>query len=212
LPSEPLILGFDTSAAHCAAALLSGTTVLAQACEPMARGQAERLVPLLDEILSKGHVRWRDIDALAVGIGPGNFTGIRIAVAAARGLALGLGKPAIGVSVFDARALDLPRPLSVVEQARRGEVHVQRFGPAPEPPVLIPLAGAVGDGIVTGSAADEWVAIAGGSVVAPHFPLAEGIARVAARRLGTRQPRPAPLYLRAADAAPPSEAPPMLLP
>ena len=95
--SDPLILAFDTSAAHCAAALLSGDRVLARVAEAMPRGQAERLMGLLHEVLSGSGHDWRDLDAIGVGIGPGNFTGIRISVSAARGLALGLGVPAYGV-------------------------------------------------------------------------------------------------------------------
>lgn len=105
---EPAILAFDTSAAHCAAALLSGDRLLALRTEPMEKGQAERLMPLLEEVLAEGSLGWADLDALAVGTGPGNFTGVRIAVAAARGLALALGKPALGVSRFEALALGLP--------------------------------------------------------------------------------------------------------
>ncbi len=214
MQSEPLILGFDTSAAHCAAALLRGDTILAQADETMPRGQAERLMPLLEDVLAQGGAAWRDLEALAVGVGPGNFTGIRIAVAAARGLALGLGRRAIGVSVFEARAQGLPRPLTVIEQARRGEVYVQRFTPEAENPFLQALEGAVafGDGVVTGSAASDWAAQTGESVLAARYPLAEGIARAARARLDQDHKRPAPLYIRPADAAPPSEAPPALLP
>ncbi len=212
--SDPLILGFDTSAAHCAAALLSGERVLAQAEEAMARGQAERLVPLLEEVLAAGGVGWGDLDALAVGTGPGNFTGIRIAVSCARGLALGLGIPAIGISLFEARAHGLPRPLRVVEDARRGQVYVQAFTPEPTPPALCAPADAAGDTAapVTGGAAGAWSAVSGAPVLPPACPLAEGIARVARARLGTAQPRPSPLYIRAADAAAPSEPPPRILP
>jgi tRNA threonylcarbamoyladenosine biosynthesis protein TsaB len=210
LPSDPLILGFDTSAAHCAAALLSGDTLLAQAHQDMARGQAEALLPMLDWVLSQGGAAWGDLAALGVGVGPGNFTGIRISVALARGLALGLGIPAIGVSLFDAKAHGLPRPLAVVEDARRGEVYVQEFMPQPEPPLLVNTSDVHGFGAfpVTGSAAAAWAAGTGGNMLAEAYPLAEAIARVALTRLGTAQARPAPLYIRAADAAP-SSAPPV---
>src|SRR6056297_2365432 len=77
------ILAFDTSAAHCAAAIVSGDTILARRDEEMARGQAERLMPLLAELLAEAGLAWSDLAALGVGTGPGNFTGIRIAVAAA---------------------------------------------------------------------------------------------------------------------------------
>ncbi|MEO0991117.1 MAG: tRNA (adenosine(37)-N6)-threonylcarbamoyltransferase complex dimerization subunit type 1 TsaB, partial [Pseudomonadota bacterium] len=96
-----ILLTFDTSAAHCAAAVIRDGTVTRQALEPMARGQAERLIPLLEETLSAEGLTWKDLDAIGVGVGPGNFTGIRISVSAARGLALGLAIPAFGVSTFE---------------------------------------------------------------------------------------------------------------
>lgn len=118
------LLAFDTSAAHCAAALVrDGGIVAATRLEPMAKGQAERLLPLLEEVLAEGGIGWRDLAALAVGTGPGNFTGVRIAVAAARGLALGLGIPAIGVSGFEALEGEGLRRLP----APRGQVYVQAF-------------------------------------------------------------------------------------
>ena len=89
MPSDPTILAFDTSAAHCAAALLRDGEIVTSCAEPMTRGQAERLMPLLHEVLALGGCTWADLDAIGVGIGPGNFTGIRISVSAARGLALG---------------------------------------------------------------------------------------------------------------------------
>ncbi|PZX44601.1 tRNA threonylcarbamoyl adenosine modification protein YeaZ [Roseinatronobacter thiooxidans] len=212
MPSDPCILAFDTTAAHCAAALLSGGVVVAQAQEDMARGQAERLVPLLEEVLQAAGLGWRDLDALAVGVGPGNFTGIRIAVSAARGLALGLDIPAIGVTIFEARAEGLPRPLYVVEDARRGEVYVQVFGDGDEAPFLsdrTDLAFAADAALVGSGASAEGTGL---PVLAPCYPLAEGIARVAARKFGTAQPRPAPLYIRSADAAPGADLPPKVLP
>ena len=115
---DTLSLGFDTSAAHCAAALLQGDRVLIQRHEDMARGQAERLFPLLEEMLTSAGVDWRDLSVIGCGTGPGNFTGIRISVAAARGLALSLGIPAVGVSVTEAMACGLPRPCRVAIPAR----------------------------------------------------------------------------------------------
>ena len=72
--TTPLVLGFDTSAAYCAAALVRGDTVLGAVGEDMARGQAERLMGLLQDLLAAHQVTWSDLDALAVGTGPGNFT------------------------------------------------------------------------------------------------------------------------------------------
>ena len=212
--SVPLILGFDTSGPFCAAALLRGGDVLAQADVAMDTGQAERLMPLLEAVLAQGGAGWRDLAALAVGTGPGNFTGVRIAVAAARGLALALGVPAIGVTRLEALAHGLPRPLAVVEDARRGEVYVQAFAPDGGPARLLPLedaARAVCALPLTGSAAPALAAVTGSPVLAPAFPLAQAIVRVAGTRQGA-QPRPAPFYLRGADAAPPADPPPVILP
>ena len=196
MPPEALILGFDTSAAHCAAALLCGDRLVSSRVEPMEKGQAERLVPMLEEVLAEGGVGWQDLVALAVCTGPGNFTGVRIAVAAARGLALGLGVPAIGVTVLEARAAGADGPVTVVEDARRGEVYVQRF---PGGAAHLASSEAVAD-------------VAVGRDIPPRWPVAEAVARVAAGRLGTPQSRPAPFYLREADAALPSEPPPVILP
>jgi tRNA threonylcarbamoyl adenosine modification protein YeaZ len=211
LPPEPWILAFDTSAAHCAAALLCGDRLVAATLEPMEKGQAERLMPLLEELLAKGGIGWRDLAAIGVGTGPGNFTGVRIAVSAARGLALALKVPAIGVTRFEAAAFGLPRPLAVVEDARRGEAYVQEFSPEAKPAHIALLADLPGvlDMPLVGSGA---ASVMGAEVLNPHWPLAEAIARVALLRLGTDQPRPAPFYLRPADAAPSSDPPPVMLP
>ncbi|UWR72874.1 tRNA (adenosine(37)-N6)-threonylcarbamoyltransferase complex dimerization subunit type 1 TsaB [Phaeobacter inhibens] len=196
MPSEVLVLGFDTSAAHCAAALLQGDVILAQTCEEMTRGQAERLMPLLEEVLAEGGATWADLDALGVGIGPGNFTGIRIAVSAARGLALGLEIPAVGVNGFEAR--EHPGTFAAVP-APRDQVYAH---PPGEDPRLMPLAEA--HAIATALRL-ELVAEA----TPPH--IAETIARRAAERYKDATSAPAPLYLRAADAAPAKDAPPTLI-
>ncbi|MDJ0825603.1 MAG: tRNA (adenosine(37)-N6)-threonylcarbamoyltransferase complex dimerization subunit type 1 TsaB [Rhodobacter sp.] len=194
---DPLVLGFDTSAAHCAAALLSGDTVLDVRAEEMGRGQAERLMPMLEEMLGAQRAVWADLAALGVGTGPGNFTGTRIAVSAARGLALGLGVRAIGVTAFEATALGQARPITVTVPAPRGQVYVQRFvAEGADTPRLCP-EGEVGGPVVP---------------CLPPDKLAVAIARVAADRRDTAQARPAPLYIRPADAAPPREAPPVILP
>lgn len=199
------ILAFDTSAAHCAAALLCGDRLILRH-EPMEKGQAERLVPLLEEVLAEGGLAWSDLRALAVGIGPGNFTGVRIAVAFARGLALGLGIPAVGVTRLEALAHCLPRPLTVMEDARRGAVYLQEFRQSSVGAAILVSADLeLPSGPRTGSAA-------GPGALPSAQPLAEAIARIGAVRALTPQPRPAPFYLRGADAAPPSDPPPVILP
>jgi tRNA threonylcarbamoyladenosine biosynthesis protein TsaB len=214
LRPDPLILAFDTSAAHCAAALLSGDRLLAHREEPMTIGQAERLLPMLEEVLRDGGAAWGDLSALGVGTGPGNFTGVRIAVAAARGLALGLGIPAIGVTAFETLAWGFDAVLTS-RDARLGQVHLQAFGPmafgpltqaldAPLPP-LPPGMPVVGD------FANRLAGQVHGRPAAPGAPMAESLARIARARLGRDNPRPAPLYLRAPDAAPPRDPAPVIL-
>ena len=166
-------------------------------------------MPLLAELLADAGIGWRDLTRIGVGTGPGNFTGIRISVAAARGLALGLGIPAVGVGRMAALAHGLPRPLLVAEAARAGAVRVQAFDRGPgDLAELDPDAvrAAYSGWPVLGSAAD----LSGGPVLAPAMPLAEAIARIAATSVPGL--RPAPIYLRPADAAPPSDPPPVILP
>jgi tRNA threonylcarbamoyl adenosine modification protein YeaZ len=193
LPPDPTILAFDTSAAHCAAALLSGGRIVAEAFEAMDKGQAERLIPICEAVLAAAGLRWSDLTAIAVGTGPGNFTGVRIAVAAARGLALGLGIPAIGVTRLQALAHGRVWPVTVVADAKRGEVYVQHF-----PDGQARLQGA--DAPVTGPVATEPGIV----------PLAHAIARIAAAGGGASPAKP--FYLRSADALPPSDPPPVILP
>ncbi|QJF52418.1 tRNA (adenosine(37)-N6)-threonylcarbamoyltransferase complex dimerization subunit type 1 TsaB [Roseobacter ponti] len=213
----PLTFAFDTSGPHCAAALLSGETLVAAACEEMARGQAERLMDLCAEVLHAGGIGWSDLDRLAVGIGPGNFTGLRISVAAARGLALGLGVPAIGVSNLEAQAFGFDGPVVSTLDARRDHFYLQSFGTAdPVAPVLCDLAalpaGLRGTApLCVGHRAAEIAEQTSGSIGRQTLPVAETIARVAFARGGDRHPRPAPLYIRPADAAPARDKPPVIL-
>jgi tRNA A37 threonylcarbamoyladenosine modification protein TsaB len=184
----PLILAFDTAAAHCAAALVLGDAVLARRDEPMARGQAERLLPMLEEMLAETRRGWADLDALAVCTGPGNFTGLRLAVAAARGLAMGLGVPAIGVSRFEALAEGTAGPMRVVLQ----DPVVQDF--LDGEPLGPPRPGSDTPPDAAETRADP-----------------VRLARVAVLRLGKPAPPPAPLYIRPADATPAPEPVVLLL-
>ena len=212
MPPEPLVLAFDTSAAHCAAALLSGGSVLAERMEPMATGQAERLMPMLQEMLAEAGKTWADLAVLGVGTGPGNFTGIRIAVAAARGLALGLGIPAVGVTVLEAMALDAAEPVVVSLDARREALYLQVFpGGTAELKSWDDLSRPPEGATCIGHRADELAALCGGRVARAQHGLCTAIALIAAgRKAGA--PRPAPFYLRSADAAPSSDLPPVILP
>lgn len=190
----PLILAFDTSGAYCAAALLSGNTVLTQIYEEMTKGQAERLMGFLQEVLDKNGINYSDLSALAVGTGPGNFTGIRIGVSAARGLALGLDIPAYGIDGFQQRALLNPDSNIQCIPAPRDHFYVR------DPD---------GTGMMEAETFDKK-----GYIAPPPYTadtLAASIARCACRLWPQEADAPAPYYVRAPDAAPSKIAPPVIL-
>ncbi|MFK7752354.1 MAG: tRNA (adenosine(37)-N6)-threonylcarbamoyltransferase complex dimerization subunit type 1 TsaB [Sedimentitalea sp.] len=228
-PSDPLILAFDTSAAHCAAALLLGDRVLASQTHDMTRGQGEHLMPLLQNMLQDQKLDWADLDLIGVGIGPGNFTGIRISVAAARGLAFGLGVPTIGVSNFEVmrgpNSLHDLDPQIVSLAAPRNAHYLQYFeggrpvGPPHQvspnsedmpdfPPPLPPIRGHNAHDVSSN------MTHPGPCIEARMSDVAQTIGKIALAhwRSGERTPpRPAPLYVRAADAAPARDTPPVIL-
>ncbi|MFN3938586.1 MAG: tRNA (adenosine(37)-N6)-threonylcarbamoyltransferase complex dimerization subunit type 1 TsaB, partial [Gemmobacter sp.] len=123
-PDGP-ILGFDTSGPWCAVGGLSAPAI----AEGMERGQAERLFPLIEAYLACAGTAWDRLRAIGVGIGPGNFTGVRIGVAAARGLALSLGIPAVGVSTFDLMLGETPPRGAILISlpALHGAANVQTY-------------------------------------------------------------------------------------
>lgn len=214
----PLILGFDTSSAHVGAALFDGQTILAAAQEEMARGQAERLMPLLQEVLAQGGATWGDLQAIGVGVGPGNFTGVRISVATARGLALSLDLPAVGVSLLEAAAFGTPGPVLACLHAPREQAYVlsspQMAAQVPAHLIAladVPTAWAEPGLICTGSAADSVADRLDATAAPARFAPASAVARIAALRWQDSPPRPAPLYLKPADAAPSRVAPPVML-
>jgi tRNA threonylcarbamoyl adenosine modification protein YeaZ len=102
LASDTVVLAFDTSGPFCAAAVLKNGEFTACRADEMARGQAEAIMDMIGDVLQTSGVILQDVTRIGVGTGPGNFTGIRISVSAARGFALSLGIPAIGVNGFDA--------------------------------------------------------------------------------------------------------------
>ena len=208
----PTIIAFDTSGPACAAALFHAGRITTRTDE-MAKGQAEHLMPMLSEMIDGAGLTWGDIDGIGVGIGPGNFTGIRISVSAARGLALGLGKTAVGVSSLDALAMGTRNCFSCIT-APRGRAYIQANGvaalcdlTADDLPPYQPKT----EQVLVGSAAEAVSAFMPLQIAAPQYPLIEAIARLAAARLHSTTTAPAPLYLRQADAAPPRDAPPVIL-
>jgi len=235
LPSDPLILAFDTSAAHCAAALLCGGRTMAERFETMDKGQGERLLGLLAQVLADHGAVWGDLDGIGVGTGPGNFTGIRIAVSAARGLALSLGVPAIGVSGFEILHRAAARPgemRHLIALPHRSGWYLQELldGQRAGAPLswsdddagaALPRLSDPAQTVVLGHGAGliarrleqvQHRPVAFREAALP-WPLAAGlIASIAAGRWAVPQERPAPLYVRAPDAAPPRDPAPVILP
>lgn len=165
----------------------------------MGRGQAERLMSLLEELLSAHGAGWQDLDAIAVGVGPGNFTGIRIGVSAARGLALALNVPCYGVDGFRQRELAQSDAVLPVITAPRDQFYVRHDGTAN----LMSRAEAEALG------RDRNLALSGSPAPAA---LAEAVARAALSDWpATPDGPPKPYYIRPPDAAPARDDGPRLL-
>lgn len=193
----------------------------------MKRGQAEEIFPFLEARLREANWGWTDIDLIAVGVGPGNFTGIRISVAAARGLSLSLGVPALGVSSFeftrdpeDGLAAHPAEVVSVPALRERAYIQAFRYGkPVGEPTVIDPRTPppdlARPNLRVVGYRAKEIAtALDADFHESETLRVGERIAQVAEWRIGYEgevPSRPAPLYVRPADASPPSDPPPVIL-
>ena len=122
------LLIFDTSAAACSVAVWADRGVAAERFEAMARGQAEHLLPMIEETLAAAGIAHGQLDGIGVTRGPGAFTGLRIGLAAARGLALSLGVPAVGITTFEALAIRAPAGCVVAIDTKRTDFYCQRFG------------------------------------------------------------------------------------
>ncbi|MGH7024255.1 MAG: tRNA (adenosine(37)-N6)-threonylcarbamoyltransferase complex dimerization subunit type 1 TsaB, partial [Caulobacteraceae bacterium] len=98
------LLAIDTCLAACQAAVISDGVALASLSEPMARGHQERLGPMVREAMDQAGLRFSELDRIAVTVGPGSFTGLRVGLAFAKGLALALDIPCTGVGTLAALA------------------------------------------------------------------------------------------------------------
>jgi tRNA threonylcarbamoyl adenosine modification protein YeaZ len=216
------ILAIDTALASCSAAVLDTVHggIIASDSLPMIRGHAEALIPLLQRVMDEANLTYADIDRVAVTTGPGSFTGMRVGIAAARGIALAASKPIVGLSTLSAyaaprMAADDPYPVVAAIDARHGHVYMQVFSPdgltlaAPRLATLhdAALAAAETPSCIVGSAAEAVAAAlseAGASPAAVDSGAAPDIAWVA--RVGAVLPEgqspPKPQYLRAPDAQP----------
>jgi tRNA threonylcarbamoyladenosine biosynthesis protein TsaB len=219
-----LVLAVDTAGPDCAVALVrsetDGVELLARVSESLGRGHAERLMPMIESVLSQAGHGFDDLDRVAVTLGPGSFTGVRVAIAAARGLALALDIPAVGVGTLDALAFPILCAESsgtavAVLDAKRGELFAlvrdiatratlltaqalsadtlaARLGAASEPLILTGSGAPILAALLTGR--DVRIA---GTAASPEIA---DVARLG--RQAEASGSPAPLYLRGADAKP----------
>lgn len=120
-------LSIDTAMNACGVGVLRADGQIFEATEFMDRGQSERLMPLILETAAKAGLKLTDIDAYAVTVGPGTFTGLRVGLATIRALAQVSGKPAYGVTTFDALAANLPagKPACIVIETKRSDYYVR---------------------------------------------------------------------------------------
>jgi tRNA threonylcarbamoyladenosine biosynthesis protein TsaB len=227
-PRPRRLLAMDAAGASCSVALWDGERVAVRRFAAMARGQSESLVPMIAEVMAEWGGGFADLDALAVTTGPGGFTGVRIGLATARGLALARGLPLIGVTSFEVAAAAASeeeragrRVLAVID-SKRNELFMQIFDSdlAPlGPPVevaLEDLAAALPPGplVVTGDAAVRAVAaLAAAGCQDARAAAAAGPADAAllAVRAALRDPAAdgaeavQPVYLRPPDVTPPKQ-------
>lgn len=222
-----LLLALDNAEAACSAALWNDARPAAEALVghrrlSAARGQADHLIPLIDELLRAADCDYPALGALAVNCGPGSFTGLRSVVAAARGLALAAGLPVVGVGSLEALAEAVPDApagtLVAAVDARRGEIYLQAFDrhkrPRGGPAVMTPAQAVAGLGPGPLRLVGSGAPLLRAALPARRVALLESaesdarwVASCAARRLaGGEVPQPGftlrPRYLRPPDARP----------
>lgn len=208
-----LILALEGARERCSAALLRDGNVMASALHEAPRGHPAALPPMAEQVMAEAGISPAALDAIAVGVGPGGFTGLRTAIALAEGLAQALGRRLIGVTTGEALAAEVPQALradralwSVLDQ-RQGRVVLEIFRPGavlPDAPVILPLAALPdpeGHVLLIGDAAAPVAAALSArgfqaSAEPPALPSAAAVGQVAHQRLiGTLPPRSAaPLY------------------
>ncbi|WP_438750555.1 tRNA (adenosine(37)-N6)-threonylcarbamoyltransferase complex dimerization subunit type 1 TsaB [Pararhizobium sp. O133] len=208
-----IVLAIDTAGTGCFAAVYDSgdDRVLASAGADIGRGHAERLMAFIDQALAESGHSLADINRITVTVGPGSFTGIRVGVAAARGFALALGVPAVGVSVLAAlaaspRRLHLGQAVLAAMDAKRDELYCQIFEADGTPRTeaqVVELADAQEmfagfEGIICGSATRHLIA-----EPAPGVSQADACDIGIVARLGAMADpalgKPSPLYLRGPD-------------
>jgi tRNA threonylcarbamoyladenosine biosynthesis protein TsaB len=211
-----MILAVDTCLAASSIAVLDGDVVRAARSEPMTRGHQERIAVLAREVTGEAGVRFPDLTRIAVTVGPGSFTGLRVGLSFAKGLAMALSIPCVGVGSLEALAATANAPgfVAGVLDAKMGQVYLQVFdgGKALMAPDALEVGVAAarlaelyagGPAVLIGSGAPLLAdVLPDATVLTPAFVDPVAVARLAAARPApTHSPRP--LYLRAPYAVAP---------
>lgn len=211
-----MILALDTCLGASSVAILDGAAVRAVRSEPMTRGHQERIGVIAREVAVEAGVKFADLSRIAVTVGPGSFTGLRVGLSFAKGLATALSVPCVGINTLEALAAstDAAGLVAGVLDAKMGQVYLQVFdgGKALMAPDALEvgvaaarLAELCSGGPVTlvGSGAPLVAdVLPGATVLTPAWPDPAAIARLAAARPAPSH-SPRPLYLRAPYAVAP---------
>jgi tRNA threonylcarbamoyladenosine biosynthesis protein TsaB len=222
------VLAFDCSTQNCSVAALRQGRVLAWRSQAMARGQSEALMPMVEAVLGDAGLTWTDLSLIGATVGPGTFTGIRIGLAAARGMALAGQLAIAGVGTCEAIAHAVPpeerrdRILLVAVDSKRADLFVQAFGsdltPLGPPCGMAPAEAillASGALLLAGDGARRLLALRPDATLSPgtEFPDARIVARLAERYHAEGRALPLePIYLRAPDVTISEAGHPTLLP
>lgn len=225
-----LLLALDTATPAMTVALHDGSRVLADQATVSSRRHGELLAAMIEQVLAAGGATRADLGAIAVGTGPGPYTGLRAGLVTARVLSSALGVPAVGVCTLDVIAREAApaaagREFIVATDARRKELYWARYAPdgrrSGEPmvgsPAEVALAAAAPGTAPAGAAGSgPWPVAGEGPVlypelgtcpIPPRYPDAARLAEIAAERLAEGGPPglPEPLYLRKPDARVPGQ-------
>ncbi|QIK78226.1 tRNA (adenosine(37)-N6)-threonylcarbamoyltransferase complex dimerization subunit type 1 TsaB [Sphingomonas piscis] len=198
-----MILAIDTSSAACTAALFDGDTCIGTRDEVIGRGHSERLVPMIAELLDG-----RRAEQILVGVGPGSFTGIRVGIAAAHGLAIGWGAEVLGFYSLALLAASAPLPVAVAVKGGHGELFVQQYPSLSDPGELLNLTPSESGRAVS----LERVIGSGAALLIEARGRGESIDALLSARHALSLPEvlrtlpPRPLYARAPDAKLPTAA------
>ena len=211
------LLAIDTALEACAVGVVGGTRQVLTS-EVIGRGHAERLMGMIEVAMAEAGLTFTDLERIAVTVGPGSFTGLRVGIAAARGLALVTGAPAVGIGTLAVHAETVRHdlgdtPVLAVLAAGRGEIYGQSFAAdgAPEgPPAAAPAETfarrIAGNTLIAGSGAAALAEILGDEARArtAHQNSAPDIASLCRLALAATPDgeAPRPLYLRPPDAKP----------